>query len=354
MGTASKKGSATTKARSSDKTQWRIEEIFDDVSIGLILLNHRKKAVLFANQYFQSFEEKVRETVLADIYEHMDKSADDPLKLCINSKIRIEHNHHEYIFGFTTYPIGNELAAVLFLDITSKCIYLENKQKNQFFDDLSELVAEIAHEVGNPLAGINLSLQVLQSNLSTWPAEKIEKYVSRTVHEIERLTEFLETIKEISTRDEIEKTPVNLKGIINKVLFQNEHRLKQKQIVYHNMVDGNITVLINEGAFHQVILNLLNNSLQVLAPNEEIFIYVEGISDYIKLVFRNNGEPIPDDLMGKIFSPFFSTREDGEGLGLAISLKLMTRMGGTMKAVPLENGMGAKFLLHIPYEKKNG
>lgn len=356
MGNDSKRESGQTADNNNEKSidRKRIEKIFDQISIGLIIVNYREKKFLEANRYFYSYDEHIREAALGNIYEYMDNDMADPLKVIKNQKIRVKHKQEEYIFGFTPYIISTDVAAVLFLDITSKCIFLENKQKNQFFDDLSELVAEIAHEVGNPLAGINLSLQVLQSNLSTWPADKIEKYVSRTVREIERLTEFLDTIKEISTRDDVIKKPINLKEIIDTVLFQNEHRLREKQIQFYNMVDDNITVLINEGAFHQVILNLLNNSLQVLSPNEEIKIFVEGISDYIKLVYRNNGEPIPDDLMGKIFSPFFSTREDGEGLGLAISLKLMTRMGGTIKAVPPENGLGAKFLLHIPYEEKNG
>jgi signal transduction histidine kinase len=126
------------------------------------------------------------------------------------------------------------------------------------------------------------------------------------------------------------------------------YRISQ-EITFTNMVDKHIEISIDEGAFFQIILNLLNNSMQILSPNKEIKIYVEEVDDFfVKLVYRNNGKPIPEELMGKIFSPLYTTKGRGEGIGLPISLKLMTRMGGSMKAVPPEDGIGAKFVLYIP------
>ena len=116
------------------------------------------------------------------------------------------------------------------------------------------------------------------------------------------------------------------------------------------MIDEGVEVLLDKEAFHQIILNLMNNSMHILSPGQEIKIYVDDRDElFVKFVYRNNGVPIPNELMEKIFSPLYTTKDRGGGIGLAISLKLMTRMGGTMKAVPPEDGIGVKFLLYIPY-----
>jgi signal transduction histidine kinase len=83
-------------------------------------------------------------------------------------------------------------------------------------------------------------------------------------------------------------------------------------------------------------------------------IYVEEKDDFfIKLIYRNNGKSIPEESLKKIFYPLYTTREEGKGIGLAVSQKLMTRMGGTMKAISPEDGIGAKFVLYIPNKPKS-
>jgi signal transduction histidine kinase len=97
------------------------------------------------------------------------------------------------------------------------------------------------------------------------------------------------------------------------------------------------------------MLNLLKNSIQILERNRVIEIYIESIDEYyIKLVYRNNGPQIPEDSLEKIFSPFYTTKEEGGGIGLSVSLKLMARMGGTIRAEQPSGGEGAKFGIYIP------
>jgi signal transduction histidine kinase len=156
-------------------------------------------------------------------------------------------------------------------------------------------------------------------------------------------------MREVSDENKLEIKPTNLKKVIDGVLVQNEDLLKQKEITYKNSVEEDIVVSIDEVAFHQIILNLINNSLHILPPAKSIKIDVEEIDEYyVKVVYRNDGVPIPEEQMEKIFSPLFTTKGQRKGIGLAISLKLMTRMGGTMKAVPPEDGIGAKFILYVP------
>lgn len=333
------------------KNNREIKQVLDEVSIGILFLNRAERYVFFANKYFYSTSEKIRDEILPAIFEFVDKNHKKPTHSDRNQEVLISTDGEEFKFSFTVHEIAEDITGIFFSEITSRAIYFESKQKNQFYDGLSELVGEIAHEIGNPLSGISVSLQLLIQFLSEWPLEKIKNHIERSITEINRLAEFLKRIREVSNRDKISMNETNLKEIIDKVLLQFEAHLKMKKISYQNMVDKNTMVLVDEGAFHRILVNLFNNSLRVLSAGNEIKIYVEGISNlYVTLVYQNDGEPIPEELLDKIFSPFFTTSDTGDGLGLAISQKLMTRMGGSIRAVSPRDGIGAKFLLHLRYE----
>lgn len=328
-----------------------LKRLLDAVSIGIIFLDKAKRSVFFANKYFYSTSEKIRGKFLSAIFDFLDKNINKPTHLNRHQEVIVAGNEEELKFSFTVHRITRDITGIFFTEVTSRTIYFESKQKNQFYDGLSELVGEIAHEIGNPLSGISVSLQLLTQHLPEWPLEKIKSHIERNVTEINRLADFLKRIREVSSRDRVAITETNLKAIIDKVILQVEPHLKMKKISWRNRVDGNITVLVDEAAFHRILLNLFNNSLRILSAGNKIKICVEAISNiYVTLVYQNDGEPIPEELMEKIFSPFFTTSDTGEGLGLAISQKLMTRMGGSIKAVPPKDGIGAKFLLHIPYD----
>ena len=328
-----------------------MKQILDGVSMGIIFLNRVNRSVIFANKYFYSSSEKIRDEILSAFFEFIDNNINRPTLLNRNQEIIISKDGEEFKFGFTVHSIAQDITGIFFTEISSRTIFFESKQKNQFYDGLSEVVGEIAHEIGNPLSGISVSLQLLIHNLSEWPLEKIKNHVERNIAEIARLADFLKRIREVSNRDKICLNEANLKEAIDKVLLHFEAHLKMKKISYQNLVDPNIMVLIDDGAFHRILINLLNNSLRVLSADNEIKIYVEGISNlYVTLVFQNDGEPIPEELMEKIFTPFFTTSDTGDGLGLSISQKLMTRMGGSIRAVSPKDGSGAKFLLHFRYD----
>jgi len=327
----------------------KLKTIFDEINIGFLFINFKKRNLLFANQYFNSLVEKRESFVLEHICNYAELNIDRKPKLNLSQDLQIKSNGRTFLLGFSIYRISGKLIAVLLSEIASKSIYIQSKQENLFYNKFSELVAEISHEIGNPLAGISMSLQVLQLNMASWPQEKINMYIERTINEINRLSIFLKRIRDISNENKLELKTIDLKSIIDDLYHQNQEILKQKRIRFRNLVKDDIFASIDEVAFFQIILNLLKNSIQILESGGEIKLYIESIDEYyIKLVYRNNGPPIPEEVMEKIFSPFYITKDRGGGIGLSISLKLMTRMGGTIRAEQPEGGKGAKFGIYIP------
>ena len=323
--------------------------ICDALQLGMVFLDSRDGATIYANRFFTEIKESHRTDILGHVRHHLEKALGKKRQRAVNLEIEVRENDQTSLYGYSLYRIDDRTAVLLLSEIASKSIFIEAQQESQFFTKFSELVAEIAHEIGNPLAGINTVQQVLRQNLPIWPPEKVATYIERTINEIDRLSDFLNRIRNVSNENKLEPVPLSLVGMVEKLFVQNEERLKQHKIRFTSLLKEDIEILVDPGAFYQILLNLLNNSLHVLQPRQEIRIYVDKVDDFfITLVYRNNGPAIPEDLLEKIFSPFFTTREEGEGIGLAISHKLMNRMGGTIRAMAPEDGIGAKFLIYIP------
>ncbi|MCP4215886.1 MAG: HAMP domain-containing histidine kinase, partial [bacterium] len=219
-----------------------------------------------------------------------------------------------------------------------------------FYDWLSGLTAELVHEIGNPLASVNTTLQVLFDCLETWDIAKQKSYVMRAINEIERLSKYLKKLREFSASDSyIDKSTVFLKALIDEVFDQHRALVEVKKISVSRAISEDLRVFVDHDVFYQVVLNLVQNSLDILPEGGRIWIEVEDVNDYfVKLVYCNNGPPIPKEMMERIFMPFYSTKTGGSGIGLAVSLKLMTRMGGKMQAEIPKNNEGARFVLYIP------
>ena len=313
--------------------------IIDRIAMGLVFINHLEKEPLLANDYFKAIPAGHRSAILDHIFRHIATARVNKQRLNVNQELEINEKGKKYLYGYTTYSLERGIVIVFLSEIASKSILFESRREGQFYDKFSSLVAEIAHEIGNPLTGISTILQVLQHNITVWPQEKVSNYIDRTIGEINRLNKFLNRIRDVSNENKLEFTDVSLRGLIENLYQRNEENLKRAKIKFINEVPEDLDVHIDEGALYQILLNLLNNSLNLLPAKKQVRLYIDSIDDFfITLVYRNNGDPIEEEDLEKIFSPFYTTREEGVGIGLAISLKLMTRMGGTMKAVPPEDG----------------
>lgn len=330
-------------------------QVFDKLQLGIIVFDMSDGSVLYMNNLVSKYsadEKKFLETIFNAI-KQMDNSTENgnisrELSLMSGGKVRK--------LGYSRYVIKDHVSLILLSDIASKTVSSNSKQENIFYDKLSELIAEVAHEIGNPLAGISMSLQVLLNNIAEWPSEKSFNYISRTILEIERLSGFLKSIREVSKEEKLQFKWLNLKGLIDKLIEGNSDLIKNKGIKIENKVEKDLMAYLDENSLYQILLNLLNNSLYILKKNQKITLYIENIDDhYIKMIYMNNGEPINDQIIDKVFSPFFTTREKGQGIGLAISLKLMTRMGGTIRVETPASGTGVKFSIYIQKRTyKNG
>ncbi len=165
-------------------------------------------------------------------------------------------------------------------------------------------MAEISHEIGNPLTSVIMKLQVLLKNIPDWSIKEKREYIQQSINELKRLSKFLKKIRDLSRENKIERKPVLLKSIIERLISQNRALLDTKTISFINDVDETVKVNVNEDAFYQVLFNLFQNSIDsfsatvikkvIRVNNEEVSAF------FVKFIYKNNGSPIPVDILEKM------------------------------------------------------
>lgn len=325
-----------------------IEDIFDKLNLGIGAFNRLKCKPVYLNSYFHSIVTSDKNIILDKICSHVDKKGGIASGgIGTPGVIDIEK---EYIirYGFSVYYADENIAVVFLNEITSKSIATKSQTDNFLYDKMAELIAEISHEIGNPLAGISTMLELLISRIDSYSDEKIKNYLERTFSEINRLTNILRRIRRVYVDNRIELVEVDLAGFIDEVYQMYADQFKKRQVIFINDIGKDYFVLVDREAFYQVIKNFFDNSLAILRKEQWVRLTAENVDEtYVRLIYRNNGEVIPEESFEKIFMPLYSTKSDGSGLGLFISLKLMTRMGGTINIVKPNEKNGVKFVFFI-------
>lgn len=318
--------------------------IFEKVNLGVLVLNYPKKIPFFVNPYFRFLAKDNEAKIIDDIVQHVD----------LYSKIMPQRDIDigvDAALGYSVYKISNDYFLVFINDISSKKLIHKAKESKQYYSNLSLLIAEVAHEIGNPLSSVLTTLEVLHKSQETWGIKKKQAYLERAISEIDRVSQHLGRLKKFSVQEKMIRKPVLLKKIIDKAVSNNQAMLEANQIEIQCEIDRNIVVHVDEAGLYQVLLNLLINSGDAVSQAGKISISSSKLDSYlVKLVYKNNGPRIPPRIRGKIFLPFFTTKKKGLGIGLAVSMKMMANMGGTIKLGEPEGEWGVVFNIYIPVQ----
>ena len=211
---------------------------------------------------------------------------------------------------------------------------------------LGELAMGLAHEIGNPLAGMKAVAQALQYEDDLSPG--IIEALKRLESEVDRLSGFLRTFHGFAAPQVILSEPCDLGRILDDVLYWTRKDAKSRGTSF--VLTGISTLAPLRADPHQlkqVFLNLLINAVHAMPAGGTVTI--EAISDarQANIRVRDTGGGIEPAVLNRIFEPFFTTRREGTGLGLAIVRKIVLQHGGSIE-VSSSPGHGTCFTLTWP------
>lgn len=214
-----------------------------------------------------------------------------------------------------------------------------------------EMAKQVAHEIKNPLTPMKLSVQHLQrSVMQTDPQtqEKIQKSCTLLINQIDLMTKIADEFSSFAQMPVAKPKQMYLVALLHEVisLFENTDHL---EIITNFNPQSTVLIFVDADQFKRVLINLIKNAHQARKSDQSCVLKI-GIAEShntVTVSFADNGSGIAPELEGRIFSPNFSTKTSGMGLGLAISKKIIELAGGTIhfKSRPQA---GTTFYIKLP------
>lgn len=250
----------------------------------------------------------------------------------------------EKIIGFSLKKVyeNNELnrSVIVFKDITQIKKREMEIQRKEEMEVLGELALYVAHEIKNTL---NIIKGFSQLMLESDSLEQIKSNLGILIEETERLNKLTHNILDYTKGDSLCLEQINIVDFLSEILFKVYPREKISFMADDKFVD----VCIDKDKIKQVFINIIQNGIEAIDENEGIFnIYIEKEKN-VEIIFETNKEVEENFPLENIFSPYFTTKKNGNGLGLALCKKIVEEHGGII-SVQKNFYKGLTFTISLP------
>lgn len=208
------------------------------------------------------------------------------------------------------------------------------------------LTASIAHEINNPLQAVQNCLHLAGRNELSDAAR--QNYLALAQNELERLMHTVQRMLEFYRPGAVDRKSTDINELLRKVLLLLEKQLQDRHVRVQTRLSSRLPLaMVVKDQMQQVFLNLLLNAIEAMPEGGEIFLTTTLRKKEIEIQVEDTGPGVPDEQRQQIFEPFVSTKEDGTGLGLAVSYGIMAAHGGSLDLIS-GRGRGACFRITLP------
>ena len=209
----------------------------------------------------------------------------------------------------------------------------------------AELTAGVVHEIRNPLSIIAMSVQYLVPRIEKGdPRRAFAEAILRKVEKIDKITKDL--VKFGKPRAPVSNS-CEMNGLIRSVLALVRPRCEQNKIeIVEGLSEPSLELTADRDGLEEVLLNLFNNAVDAMPGGGTLTVAASLRDSKVFVEVSDTGKGIAEEDLERVFLPFFSKKENGTGLGLAVCRRLIAEHGGKIR---VENSNdGAKFVFYIP------
>lgn len=231
-----------------------------------------------------------------------------------------------------------------FLGKTMEAMRANILKRDQY---LKTMLAGVAHELRNPLGGMEIYAHLMQRSAGD---EVGKKQIGKIIHEIDMMKKILSDFQEFARPRTATITACDVEKTVNGVWELLTKEIAEKAIVFdkkirHPHIDA------DPGHLRQILVNVLENAIQASPQGGRIHVECVRIGEEAILRITDEGEGVDAEVMEKIFDPFFTTKEKGSGLGLAI-VKMLAELNGGQVDLQSERGRGTTCTLTFRHPAK--
>lgn len=228
--------------------------------------------------------------------------------------------------------------------------HYQQMERAERLASIGEMAAGLAHEIKNPLAGIGGAIDVLADDYSADDPRR--EVMSQIQKQVSRLNKTVTDLLYFGRPGDPEFTYVDINSLIKQTqLFASQHP-EAKNINWIEELTRKLPLLWgDQKQIQQVLLNLMINGLQAMKGGGVMTVMTDKVTregrDWVRVDISDTGTGIPEEELKNIFTPFYTSKTEGTGLGLPICRQLMIVNGGTLRVSSVE-GQGACFTLELP------
>ena len=215
---------------------------------------------------------------------------------------------------------------------------------------LGEMAAVISHEIRNPLGIIRSSAELLKKKMTGFdPNNTIPDIVIEESSRLNNIiTDFLKYARPRTPR----LAPCRIEDVLEKNLTFLSTQLEGKGYSVQKTIGDTLpAVSADADMLYQAFLNIFINALQAMPDGGQIILQVQAKPDVLEVIIADQGGGVPQEILGKVWDPFFTTTDKGTGLGLGIVKNIVDAHGGDIFIENASDG-GARFIINLPLQQK--
>lgn len=244
-----------------------------------------------------------------------------------------------------------ELGTVLHVrDVTERALMEQRLRRMERYAGLGSLATGLQHEIKNPLSALSLHVQLLDEALVEQSSTKeIDEMLGVIRTEINRLAAVLEGFRDYASMSEPGRSAVDLSALIKKLVRFIGPQAEQQQVKIEVHLPEEKLPDMQADSIHidQVLLNLALNALQAMPDSGTLSISLSRQGDWYRIDVSDSGKGIPIEFRERIFDPYFTTRNEGTGMGLALCEKIVRQHDGTIELTTGSSGTTFTVLLPL-------
>ena len=236
-------------------------------------------------------------------------------------------------------------AICLARDVTKVRMMEQQVRRVEKLAAIGELAAGAAHEIRNPLTSIRGFMQLLEARAQGARGD----YFQIILNEIDRIDMIIRDLLLLARPAELQRVPTALDGLVNQVLLLHEQEFERQGIHLLREFQPDIRQgLLDPKMLRQLLYNLLLNAAQAMPFGGTLTVRLaESGPDHLVLAVSDTGVGIPAENLERLFVPFFTTKEEGTGLGLALCYSIVQAHQGRID-VESKVGLGTTFRIQMP------
>ncbi len=218
-------------------------------------------------------------------------------------------------------------------DVTEKALMEERLRRMERYMGLGSLAAGLQHEIKNPLNALSLHIQLLCERLQRdTEDEEVDEMLDILNCEVKRISNVLDGFRSYASIHEIGRGPVDVVSLIEKLirLLRPDAEQKMVSLQMEMPVLPVKTIQADASQLEQVLLNLALNAVAAMPTGGKVVFRVSEEDEQLRIDVCDSGNGIPQEIQARIFDPYFTTRSDGTGMGLALCDKIIRQHDGSI------------------------